>query len=79
VDDDPFGLTPREREVLALVADGRTNRQIAERLFISDSTAGVHVSNILGKLGVAGRGEAAAIAFRLGLVADAVEAEAATA
>jgi DNA-binding NarL/FixJ family response regulator len=79
VDDDPFGLTPREREVLALVADGRTNRQIAERLFISESTAGVHVSNILGKLGVAGRGEAAAIAFRLGLVADAVEAEATTA
>ena len=70
VEDDPFGLTPREREVLTLVADGRTNRQIAERLFISESTAGVHVSNILGKLGVAGRGEAAAIAFRLGLVAD---------
>jgi len=74
VEDDPFGLTPREREVLALVADGRTNRQIAERLFISESTAGVHVSNILGKLGVASRGEAAAIAFRLGLVADDVEA-----
>ena len=73
-EDDPFGLTPREREVLALVADGRTNRQIAERLFISESTAGVHVSNILGKLGVAGRGEAAAIAFRLGLVTDGVEA-----
>ena len=74
VEDDPFGLTPREREVLALVADGRTNRQIAERLFISESTAGVHVSNILGKLGVASRGEAAAIAFRLGLVADGLEA-----
>jgi len=65
---DPFGLTPREREVLALVADGRTNRQIAETLFISESTAGVHVSNILGKLGVANRGEAAAVAFRLHLV-----------
>ena len=77
VEDDPFGLTPREREVLALVADGRTNRQIAERLFISESTAGVHVSNILGKLGVASRGEAAAIAFRLGLVADGVEASSA--
>ena len=68
VDEDPFGLTPREREVLALVADGRTNRQIAEHLFISESTAGVHVSNIIGKLGVATRGEAAAIAFRLRLV-----------
>jgi DNA-binding NarL/FixJ family response regulator len=68
VDDDPFGLTPREREVLALVADGRTNRQIAERLFISDSTAGVHVSNILGKLGVGTRTEAATVAARLGLV-----------
>jgi DNA-binding CsgD family transcriptional regulator len=74
VDEDPFGLTPREREVLALVADGRTNRQIAERLFISESTAGVHVSNIIGKLGVATRGEAAAIAFRLRLVPAEAEA-----
>ena len=63
-----IGLTPREREVLALVAAGETNRQIAERLFISEKTASVHVSNILGKLGVAGRGEAAVIAHRLGLV-----------
>jgi DNA-binding CsgD family transcriptional regulator len=63
-----LGLTPREREVLALVALGRTNRQIAEELFISENTAGVHVSNILGKLEVTGRGEAAAIAYRLGLV-----------
>ena len=52
-DADPFGLTPREREVLGLVALGRTNRQIADELFISENTAGVHVSNILGKLGVA--------------------------
>ena len=74
VDEDPFGLTRREREVLALVADGRTNRQIAERLFISESTAGVHVSNIIGKLGVATRGEAAAIAFRLRLVPAEAEA-----
>ena len=65
-----FGLTPRELEVLALVASGRTNRQIAQALFISESTAGVHVSNILGKLGVAGRTEAAGIAIRLGLVPD---------
>jgi DNA-binding CsgD family transcriptional regulator len=64
---DPFRLTAREREVLALVATGQTNRRIAETLFISESTAGVHVSNILGKLGVASRTEAAAVAVRLGL------------
>ena len=57
-----YGLTGRELEVLALVAEGRTNRQIAEALFISAKTASVHVSNILGKLGVANRGEAAAAA-----------------
>jgi DNA-binding CsgD family transcriptional regulator/tetratricopeptide (TPR) repeat protein len=64
---DDLGLTTREREVLALVAEGYTNRRIAETLFISESTAGVHVSNILGKLGVASRTEAAAIAARLGM------------
>ena len=64
---DPFGLTTREREVLALVAEGYTNRRIAETLFISESTAGVHVSHILGKLGVETRTEAATIAVRLGL------------
>lgn len=68
VEAERFGLTAREREVLALVALGRTNRQIADELFISANTAGVHVSNILGKLGVTGRGEAAAVAYRLGLV-----------
>jgi DNA-binding CsgD family transcriptional regulator/tetratricopeptide (TPR) repeat protein len=62
-----LGLTPREAEVLALVAAGRSNRQIAQALFISPKTAGVHVSSILAKLGVAGRVEAAAIAHRLGL------------
>ena len=69
-----FGLTRREREVLTLVASGRTNRQIAEELFISESTAGVHVSNILGKLGVATRTEAAGVAVRLGLDANGVGA-----
>ncbi len=64
---DPFGLTGREREVLVLVAEGYTNRRIAQALFISESTAGVHVSNILGKLGVGSRTEAAAVAVRLGL------------
>jgi DNA-binding NarL/FixJ family response regulator len=64
-------LTQREREVLQLLADGRSNPQIAEALFISRKTASVHVSNILGKLGVASRGEAAAVAHRLGLRATA--------
>jgi ATP/maltotriose-dependent transcriptional regulator MalT len=63
-----YGLTRREREVLALVAAGRTNREIAEALFISESTAGVHVSNILGKLGVATRTEAARTALDEGLL-----------
>jgi DNA-binding NarL/FixJ family response regulator len=61
------GLTQREAEVLALVAAGRTNRQIGQELFIAPKTASVHVSRILAKLGVAGRGEAAAVAHRLGL------------
>ncbi|MFF5029695.1 AAA family ATPase [Streptomyces collinus] len=65
-----LGLTGRERDVLRLVSAGRTNRQIAEELFISPKTASVHVSNILGKLGVSGRGEAAALAHRLGLFPD---------
>ncbi|WP_375546838.1 helix-turn-helix transcriptional regulator [Streptomyces gossypii] len=62
-----LGLTVRERDVLRLVAAGRSNRQIAEELFISPKTASVHVSNILAKLGASGRGEAAAIAHRLGV------------
>ena len=65
---DRLGLTEREQEVLALVAVGRTNRQIAEALFISPKTATIHVSNILGKLGVRNRVEAATIAHRLGAV-----------
>jgi DNA-binding NarL/FixJ family response regulator len=62
-----LGLTAREREVLALVAAGQTNRQIATELFITEKTAGVHVSNILAKLGVHGRTEAAGVAHSLGL------------
>lgn len=64
-------LTSREREVLRLVAAGRSNREIGEELFISAKTASVHVSNILGKLGVSSRVEAAAMAHRDGLVEDA--------
>ena len=56
----PLGLTARELEVLGLVAAGRSNREIAAELFISAKTASVHVSNILAKLGVGSRGEAAA-------------------
>jgi DNA-binding CsgD family transcriptional regulator/tetratricopeptide (TPR) repeat protein len=67
---DTFGLSRRENEVLALISDGRTNREIGERLFISQKTVGVHVGNILAKLGVSGRVEAAAVAIRLGLVRD---------
>jgi DNA-binding CsgD family transcriptional regulator len=63
-----LGLTARELEVLRLVAAGRSNREIAGELFISVKTASVHVSNILGKLGVTSRGEAAAAAHRLRLL-----------
>ncbi|MFI6350019.1 AAA family ATPase [Streptomyces sp. NPDC050560] len=65
-----LGLTSRERDVLRLVAAGRSNRQIAGELFISPKTASVHVSNILAKLGVSGRGEAAALAHQRGLFAE---------
>ena len=61
-------LTPREHEVLTLVSAGRSNGEIAAQLFISTKTASVHVSNILAKLGAAGRTEAAAIARRRGLI-----------
>ncbi|MFI5890957.1 AAA family ATPase [Actinoplanes sp. NPDC051513] len=63
----PFHLTEREIQVLALLKEGRRNREIARTLFISESTASVHVSNILAKLNAANRVEAAAIAHRLHL------------
>jgi DNA-binding CsgD family transcriptional regulator len=68
-----LGLSTREVEVLALVAEGRTNRHIAEALFISERTAAHHVSSILSKLGVSSRIEAAAAAHRLGLLVPSAE------
>ena len=61
-------LTPREREVLRLVVAGRTNREIAAALYVSHRTATTHVANILAKLDVASRTEAAARAVRDGLI-----------
>jgi DNA-binding CsgD family transcriptional regulator/tetratricopeptide (TPR) repeat protein len=63
----PEALTPREREVVSLLAEGLTNSQLAERLYISPRTAAVHVSNILSKLGMSSRTEVAAWAVREGL------------
>jgi DNA-binding NarL/FixJ family response regulator len=65
--EDPFGLTARERQVLALLAEGATNRQIGNALFMAEKTASVHVSRILSKLGVRSRTQAAAVAHRLHL------------
>jgi DNA-binding NarL/FixJ family response regulator len=65
----PFGLTPRELQVLSLIADGATNRQIGAALFMAEKTASVHVSRILAKLGVQSRTQAAAVAHRLHLPA----------
>ena len=61
-------LTAREAEILALVAEGRSNGEIGRQLFISPKTVSVHVSHILAKLGAAGRTEAAAVARRRGLL-----------
>ena len=61
-------LTPREAEVLALVAEGASNREVGQRLFISTKTASVHVSNILAKLGAHSRTEAVSLARRRGLL-----------
>ena len=62
------GLTPREHQVLELLALGRTNRQIGKALYITDKTVSVHVSNLMAKLGASGRTEAAALARRAGLL-----------
>ena len=65
---DVGALTPREREILALVATGRSNGEIGKQLFISGKTVSVHVSNVMAKLGAASRTEAAALARRAGLL-----------
>jgi DNA-binding NarL/FixJ family response regulator len=70
----PFRLTPREQDVLERLTLGRTNREIATDLFISEKTASVHVSNIKSKLDANGRAEIAAIAVRLGLVTETTDA-----
>ena len=70
----PFRLTRREQDVLERLTVGCTNREIATDLFISEKTASVHVSNIKSKLGANGRAEIAAIAVRLGLVAETTDA-----
>jgi two-component system, NarL family, response regulator LiaR len=62
------GLTPREHEVLALLAKGMSNPEIAGQLFISRATVKVHISNILSKLGVASRAEAISLAIQNKLV-----------
>jgi DNA-binding NarL/FixJ family response regulator len=63
-----YGLTERELDVLRLLTLGRSNTEIAAELFISPRTAGVHVTNILRKLGVTNRIQAAALAERAGLL-----------
>ena len=65
---DPYGLTKRERLVLQLLAQGQTNAQIGAQLFMSPKTASVHVTNILRKLNVINRTEAAAVAERAGML-----------
>ena len=67
---EPRGLTPREREILGLLRLGASNRRIAQALGISDKTVSVHIGNITGKLGVANRLEAAAVAMRMSTAPD---------
>ena len=63
-----FGLTPRELDVLRLLVEGRSDREIGEALFIGTRTVQTHVANVFAKLGVNARAEAAAVAVRRGLV-----------
>lgn len=63
-----FNLSPREHEILALLADGKTQREIAAALFISPKTVGTHIQRLLAKLGVHSRAQAVAVAYREGLV-----------
>jgi DNA-binding CsgD family transcriptional regulator/tetratricopeptide (TPR) repeat protein len=65
----PDPLTPRERSVLALVAEGRTNRQVGAELFISEKTVSVHLSRVMAKLGASSRTEAVSVAYGRGLLA----------
>jgi DNA-binding NarL/FixJ family response regulator len=67
LDDDVFGLTPRECEVLGLLVDGLSQPEIAERLFLSPKTVGTHIQRIMGKMGVKSRTQAVAVAAREGL------------
>ena len=67
-DVDAFGLSPREQEVLKLLATGKSNPEIARMLFIGSGTVKTHVSNILGKLDVSSRSEAIGVAHRKGLL-----------
>jgi DNA-binding NarL/FixJ family response regulator len=64
------GLSPREVEILRLVARGLTNAEIGERLFISAHTVARHIQNVLEKTGLANRTEATAFAFRQGIIGD---------
>jgi DNA-binding NarL/FixJ family response regulator len=73
---DESSLSPREREILSLLAEGRTQSQIAAALVISSKTVATHIQHILSKLGVQSRAQAVAVAFRRGLVEPDVQAHA---
>ena len=70
------GLSPRERQILTLLAEGRTQRQIADELVISSKTVATHIQHVLSKLGVNTRAQAVSVAFRRGLVDPEVRAHA---